>query len=71
MAMEIIMNMKTLQRIFDKLFRSGGHTIVHGKKAYQMFDNTHVCWLPVDVYKANAKEYDASPVGWYAFLRVG
>lgn len=67
------MNIKTLQNIMNKLFRSGGKPITHGKKVYSIYQDEHCKWiqcLPIEEYKKNSENYDVSPVGWYAFLRI-
>lgn len=67
------MNLETLQHVLDKLFQSGGHTIIHGQRAYMIHRTEHsawINWLPVGEYKRNQKGYDVSPVGWYALLRI-
>lgn len=67
------MNMETLQRVFDKLIRSGGHTVIHGERAYQIYHkdiHAWLFWLPVEEYKKSKSEYDGSSVGWYTLLRI-
>lgn len=69
------MDIKTLQTILYELFASDGQTIIHGKKAYSIHkDNTNhvawVQWLPVEEYWTKSEEYNNSPVGWYALLRI-
>lgn len=41
------MNMETLQRVFDKLIRSGGRTIIHGERAYQFTAKTFMRGITV------------------------
>jgi hypothetical protein len=67
------MNIKTLQNVLDKLFRSGGKAICHGKYAYRMDKNeyaTWVSWMPCDEYKKDFERFNNSPVGWYALIRI-
>ena len=71
--MNMSMNLNTLQKVLNKLFASGGNTVIHGTRAYMLYRNEHVTWvswLPVDKYLENQAGYDASPVGWYSLLRI-
>lgn len=67
------MNLDTLQRVLNKLFASGGNTIIHGSRAYMLYKAGHaawISWIPADKYRANQEQYDGTPVGWYALLRI-
>lgn len=51
-----------------------GKTIKYGKNVYRVdkLDNgvAWICYLPYENYRDKITEYDNSPVGWYALLRI-
>ena len=69
------MSLNTFKNIMSTLICSEGRTIKNGKTVYSIFQTDKsecrwVQWLPCEEYLKNYEEYDVSPVGWYALIRL-
>ena len=67
------MRVDTLRKIMDKLIGSGGKTVFHGARAYRIHADDHakwLMWLPLSVYRDDSDLFEATPIGWYAVLRL-
>ena len=67
-------SIKELNNIMCRGDILAGQTVTYGKNVYRIdrLDNgvAWVYYMPYEKYRCNFEEYDNSPVGWNALLRI-